>query len=113
MSSQLRMKEPSYTLSSGDDEADELLAEGCMLASSACFDNLRNMLAAHHPGSGTSDVQLHAADANDITESETTADNDSQPLLSDLSSAELSAATTDHDHETQEDNLDSMPSYNS
>lgn len=55
----------------------------------------------------------HVADANDIIEGETAADNDSQPLLDDLSSAEVSAATTDNDHETQEDKIDYMPSYNS
>ena len=55
-SSQLPIREPSCALSSGDDEAGQLLAEGRMLASSACFDDLRRMLAAHHPGSGTSGV---------------------------------------------------------
>ena len=70
------------------------------------------MLAARHLGSGPSDGQQHVADAN-IIDSEAAADDDSQPSLDDLSSAELSAATTDNDHETQEDNIDSMPSYNS
>ena len=56
-SSQLPLCEPSCALTSGDDEAERLLAEGRMLAGPACFDDLCCMLEARHAGRGTSDVQ--------------------------------------------------------
>ena len=104
--------QPSYAPSCSDDEADRLQAQRRLEADSAGFDAMRCDLAARHPGGGSSGVHQHQPAASDIM-GESASEDDSRPSQDDLSSAAVSAATTDNDHDTLEDNIDSMPSYDS